>query len=247
MFYSFDWRAGISQSRSVHHCLWRFITRSVVPVWTVRPFIRHSACIENSISGMRVALSSLVPYSLVLPFLVGSYNHCHMGLVCLSFVHHFSTIVIRPSRIAIVIGLLLLMLGLNFSLYMEWITDVNYPTYEEEGFILQFLKMIDPSYAAFRTLGVLYYVIQMNGVFTWSDFGATVPSRTYRDVFDRPGFEWVIWVRSRMSYNVGCFLVSYVFFYYCAWYYSYRSMCHKKCCFYLTKSFWFPKNVAKVE
>ena len=110
-----------------------------------------------------------------------------MGLVSLVLFIHPSTIVIRPSRIAIVIGSLLFMLGLNFSIYTEWIHDISFPTYSEDGFILQFLKMIDPSYAAFRTLGILYYIIQKNGEFLWSDFSTLVPSRTYRDVFDRSG------------------------------------------------------------
>lgn len=48
-------------------------------------------------------------------------------------------------------------------------------------------------------------------------------------------------------YNFLAFAVSLVFLFYLAWYYSYRSMCHENCCFFLSRSFWSPIPTVKVE
>lgn len=48
-------------------------------------------------------------------------------------------------------------------------------------------------------------------------------------------------------YNFLAFVVSLAFLFYLAWYYSYRSMCHERCCFFFSRSFWAPIPTVKVE
>ena len=42
-------------------------------------------------------------------------------------------------------------------------------------------------------------------------------------------------------------MVSLLFLFYLAWYYSYRSMCHERCCFFFSRAFWTPIPTVKVE
>ena len=100
----------------------------------------------------------------------------------------YSTIVVKPSRIAIVIGCLLFVMAMNFSSYLEWIDEGNFPTYEEDGFFIQAFHMIDPSFGAFRTLAIVYYFIQKDGEFTWANVMDTVPSKSYRETYQRGGY-----------------------------------------------------------
>lgn len=100
---------------------------------------------------------------------------------------HSSTIVVRPSRIAITLGLLLLVMGICYSSYTGWMEDLSFPTYEEDGWFSQGFYLINPSYSAFRSLAIIYYFVQTKGEFTWSDFSEQVPSQSWRDVYMREG------------------------------------------------------------
>ena len=51
----------------------------------------------------------------------------------------------------------------------------------------------------------------------------------------------------RFVYNLLCFAVGIVVFYLLAWYYAYRSMCHKPCCFVFSRAFWNPVTAVVVE
>lgn len=111
----------------------------------------------------------------------------HICVVRILHAIHSSTIVIRPSRIAITLGLLLLVMGICYSSYTGWMEDLSFPTYEEDGWFSQGFYLINPSYSAFRSLAIIYYFVQTKGEFTWSDFSEQVPSQSWRDVYMREG------------------------------------------------------------
>ena len=98
-----------------------------------------------------------------------------------------STIVLRPSRIAITLGILIAIMFFTYNLYTSWIEDISFPTYKEDGFLVQAYFLVNPCYAALRTLGIIYYIIQSNGEFTWADFAVAVPSKNYYDSYLREG------------------------------------------------------------
>lgn len=120
------------------------------------------------------------------------YDYCgYLCIVIILLMIHSSTIVVRPSRIAITLGLLLLVLGISYSSYVGWIEDLTFPTYEEDGWFVQGFNLINPSYAAFRSLAVIYFFVQTKGEFTWSDFSGQVPSQSWRDVYMREGLLYI--------------------------------------------------------
>lgn len=111
----------------------------------------------------------------------------YICIVMILLAIHSSTIVVRPSRIAITLGLLLLVMGICYSSYTGWMEDLSFPTYEEDGWFSQGFYLINPSYSAFRSLAIIYYFVQTKGEFTWSDFSEQVPSQSWRDVYMREG------------------------------------------------------------
>ena len=120
------------------------------------------------------------------------------------------------------------------------------PDCSEDALIIRIFYEFNPCYSVFRSFAVIYYFIQEKGSFTWSDISAKVVGDRWNKN-PAGGYEFSFFIIIRLTTNIGYFFLSYIFFYYCAWYYSYRSMCHKKCCFYLTKSFWVPETIVKME
>ena len=66
----------------------------------------------------------------------------------------FSTIVIRPSRMAIALGLMLLYLVLGLVLYTGWIHDMEIPDCSEDGLIIKIFYEVNPCYSVFRSLSI---------------------------------------------------------------------------------------------
>ena len=87
----------------------------------------------------------------------------------------FSTIVIRPSRMAIALGLMLFYLVLGLVLYTGWIHDMEIPDCSEYGLIIKIFYEVNPCYSVFRSFAIIYYFIQQKGSFTCSDIDTKVP------------------------------------------------------------------------
>ena len=87
----------------------------------------------------------------------------------------FSTIVIRPSRMAIALGLMLFYLVLGLVLYTGWIHYMEIPDCSEDGLIIKIFYEVNPCYSVFRSFAIIYYFIQQKGSFTWSDIATKVP------------------------------------------------------------------------
>lgn len=85
-----------------------------------------------------------------------------------------STIVIRPSRMAIALGLMLFYLVLGLVSYMDWIRDMRIPDCSEDALIIKIFYEFNPCYSVFRSFAVIYYFIQQQGSFTWSDISTKV-------------------------------------------------------------------------
>ena len=87
----------------------------------------------------------------------------------------FSTIVIRPSRMAIALGLMLFYLVLGLVLYSDWIHDMEIPDCSKDGLIIKIFYEVNPCYSVFRSFAMIYCFIQQKGSFTWSDIATKVP------------------------------------------------------------------------
>ena len=70
-----------------------------------------------------------------------------------------STIVIRPSRVAITVGILLLIMLNRYQSFRGWIANMNFPTQRSLGPVLQFYNAINPSFMAYRSLAIIFYFI----------------------------------------------------------------------------------------
>lgn len=157
-----------------------------------------------------------------------------------------STIVIRPSRVAITVGILLLIVLNRYQSFRGWIANTNFPTQRSLGLVLQFYNAINPSFMAYRSLAIIFYFISMKGSFGWGDMDRKVPTTDYAISMDW-GYMSAWRLKPSFVYNFAAIAVSLLFFFYLAWYYSYRSMGHKACCFWLSSSFWHYKPAVKVE
>lgn len=86
-----------------------------------------------------------------------------------------SAIVVRPSRMAITIGLLLVVVFNRYNSYRGWVTELSFPTQKSYGVLIQFYNMINPAWIAYRSLAIIFFFIYKKGSFAWSDMTATVP------------------------------------------------------------------------
>ena len=86
----------------------------------------------------------------------------------------------------------------------------------------------------------------MKGSFGWEDMDRKVPTTDYAISMDW-GYMSAWRLKPSFVYNFAAIAVSLLFFFYLAWYYSYRSMGHKDCCFWLSSSFWHYNPAVKVE
>ena len=101
-----------------------------------------------------------------------------MGVFVLYHLHFpltLSTIVIRPSRMAIALGCLSVLLMAYMDPYTSWLSRTSFDTGSNAGIIGVVFNVLNPSYAALRCLGLIYYWIGKKGFCSWSDFLALVP------------------------------------------------------------------------
>ena len=86
-----------------------------------------------------------------------------------------SAMVVRPSRMAITIGLLLVVVFNRYNSYRGWVTELSFPTQKSYGVLIQFYNMINPAWIAYRSLAIIFFFIYKKGSFAWSDITSTVP------------------------------------------------------------------------
>ena len=169
-----------------------------------------------------------------------------MGVFVLYHFHWsltLSTIVIRPSRMAIVLGCFSILLIAYMDPYASWLSRNRFDIESNAGIIGFIYNVLNPSYAALRCLSLIYYWIGNKGFCSWSDFMSSVPGWN----IEVEGLWYRLEFSDRFLFNYKCYLGIFVFFTFLSWYFSYRSMCHESFCFLFSPSFWNPKFSVKIE
>ena len=203
----------------------------------------------TQVSSTSIGVRILITYYFQIPSL---WLFCYMFCVTCMGVFILYFIIIYFIIVLLLFVLLVWLLLLESFQFFLWLTIVLSPV----GYRIVDLERIQM--LVFQASFIIFLILLFLLCAVWQSFtiglvrtdpflGAILPRWFPDQMVMLKGQEQNCDIRIRFTYNFKSFLAAFVWFSFLAWYYSYRSMCHKQCCFILSPSFWNPTFAVKIE